>query len=263
MYMAKEIYDCITKQIITATNKEISKCFSIDPSLISHLRMDKKHKIVIDRLCLLKDKERLIFTLVDINSKEEFECLKNKSIFIHLNIPYNDNEGKYVYEMKSGRQKLASIGGRIFCLKERSGEFSIKNIYRTKSSHLFSEEVKEFKDKVRGKRDIYQSLLKVIHYSLAKRKAIKRKRTMNLTGCSLDFLYLYIEKQFTEGMSWDNYGKYGWHIDHIIPCNTFNLFDEKEQERCFHYSNLRPLWASENQSRPKDGCDMFGYGLNI
>ena len=48
-------------------------------------------------------------------------------------------------------------------------------------------------------------------------------------------------------MSWSNRGE--WHIDHIIPCSSFNLLDEKEQEKCFHYTNLQPLWAAENLSK--------------
>ena len=45
-------------------------------------------------------------------------------------------------------------------------------------------------------------------------------------------------------MSWDNYGK--WHIDHVRPCSSFDLTDAKQQEECFHYTNLQPLWAAEN-----------------
>ncbi len=45
-------------------------------------------------------------------------------------------------------------------------------------------------------------------------------------------------------MNWENYGKFGWHIDHIIPCDSFDLTKEEEQRRCFHYSNLQPLWAT-------------------
>ncbi|GAI33061.1 unnamed protein product, partial [marine sediment metagenome] len=59
----------------------------------------------------------------------------------------------------------------------------------------------------------------------------------------------HLEKRFVKGMSWKNYGK--WHIDHIKPCATFNLSEKKEQRKCFHYSNLQPLWAKENLSKNK------------
>jgi len=69
---------------------------------------------------------------------------------------------------------------------------------------------------------------------------------MKLVGCSIDQLKQHIEKQFKKGMSWDNWGIYGWHIDHIKPCASFDLTKESEQKKCFHYTNLQPLWAKEN-----------------
>ena len=77
-------------------------------------------------------------------------------------------------------------------------------------------------------------------------QAVKNKSnsTLNLVGCFIPDLMKYLEQQFTEGMSWDNYGK--WHIDHIRPCASFNLLNEDEQKACFHYSNLQPLWAIDN-----------------
>ena len=74
----------------------------------------------------------------------------------------------------------------------------------------------------------------------------KSKRTEELMGCNTEFFKNYIESKFKDKMSWDNYGLYGWHIDHIKPCASFDLSKEEEQKRCFHYSNLQPLWAKQN-----------------
>ena len=49
-------------------------------------------------------------------------------------------------------------------------------------------------------------------------------------------------------MTWENYGS-GWQVDHIIPCSVFNLESEGHQKKCFHYSNLQPLWAKDNMSK--------------
>jgi hypothetical protein len=46
-------------------------------------------------------------------------------------------------------------------------------------------------------------------------------------------------------MSFDNYGE--WEIDHIRPCSSFDLSDPKQQEECFHYTNLQPLWKHDNR----------------
>ncbi len=77
----------------------------------------------------------------------------------------------------------------------------------------------------------------------------KRKSVLRLIGCSIEELNIHIEKQFKPGMTWENYGIYTWHIDHIIPCSAFNLDILEEQERCFHYTNLQPLWAKENLTK--------------
>lgn len=74
----------------------------------------------------------------------------------------------------------------------------------------------------------------------------KRESVLRLIGCSIDELKNYLEGKFQSGMSWKNYGFYGWHIDHIKPCSVFDLTKLEEQKKCFHYSNLQPLWARDN-----------------
>jgi hypothetical protein len=77
----------------------------------------------------------------------------------------------------------------------------------------------------------------------------KSKHTMELLGCSIEEFKIYLEKQFTKGMNWGNYGKKGWHIDHILPCASFDLTDPEQQKKCFHYTNLQPLWAEDNYKK--------------
>lgn len=74
----------------------------------------------------------------------------------------------------------------------------------------------------------------------------KSANTLKLLGCSLEEFKKHIESKFQEGMSWENYSRNGWHIDHIIPCDKFDLTIKEQQERCFHYTNLQPLWAHDN-----------------
>jgi len=78
------------------------------------------------------------------------------------------------------------------------------------------------------------------------KKYIDRKSVpMNsIIGCDWETLKNHIESQFTEGMTWDNQGQYGWHIDHIIPLNSAKT--EQEIYELNHYRNLQPLWAKDN-----------------
>jgi hypothetical protein len=75
----------------------------------------------------------------------------------------------------------------------------------------------------------------------------KSKSTQELIGCTIEQLWIHLEKSFKLGMTRENYGK--WHVDHIIPCVSFDLTKPEEQSKCFHYTNLQPLWASENLAK--------------
>lgn len=67
-----------------------------------------------------------------------------------------------------------------------------------------------------------------------------------LLGCSPGHLRQHLESRFQPGMTWENYGRYGWHVDHIIPCSAFDLTNPEEVRKCFHFSNLQPLWWRDN-----------------
>lgn len=66
---------------------------------------------------------------------------------------------------------------------------------------------------------------------------------------SAEELRQHLERLFLPKMSWSNYGRKGWHVDHIIPCDNFNLSVLAEARECFALHNLRPLWAADNLSR--------------
>ncbi len=68
-------------------------------------------------------------------------------------------------------------------------------------------------------------------------------------GCSVEDFKSYIESKFDADMSWDNYGLYGWHLDHIKPLCSFDLDNREEFKSAVHYTNYQPLWANENWSK--------------
>lgn len=81
-------------------------------------------------------------------------------------------------------------------------------------------------------------------------RAVKRKtsrpRTIEMLGCTIVEFMKHIESLWKPGMTWANHGYRGWHIDHVKPCSSFDLTSEREIRKCFHYSNMQPLWMAEN-----------------
>ena len=70
-------------------------------------------------------------------------------------------------------------------------------------------------------------------------------------GCTVTELKTYLESKFQSGMNWDNYGYYGWHIDHIKPLANFDLTNRQQFLEACHYTNLQPMWAKDNLSKGK------------
>ena len=159
-------------------------------------------------------------------------------------------------------------------VKEKAKENYLKNpqahkarVDKYKASH--SEQVKESRhrykienrqkctDYQRQKRQsdpVYRFRSSFIHLmSLYRKKAgyTGSKGTWEMVGCDFDSFLLHIQSQFDEGMTMQNYGHRDgcWNIDHIVPMCTSKTDDDFE--RLNHYTNLRPMWASDNYKRPR------------
>lgn len=158
-------------------------------------------------------------------------------------------------------------------------EKKIRNIeYQNRYNKKNSERIKEFKKRwamdnpEKGKQWTKNNLVKVrlikkkykethpnariannlrarIVMALKSRKLVKQIKTVELIGCSVLELKNHLEKQFRYGMTWDNRGLRGWHIDHIKPLVLFDLSDLDTQRKAFHYTNLQPLWAKDNLAK--------------
>src|SRR6185312_7149306 len=79
--------------------------------------------------------------------------------------------------------------------------------------------------------------------------ARKAASTIELIGCTIAEVRAHLESKFLPGMTWDNCGRNGWHIDHVRPCDSFNLEDPNQQRICFHFKNLQPMWEADNISK--------------
>lgn len=78
----------------------------------------------------------------------------------------------------------------------------------------------------------------------ALKENVKSNRTIALLGAGIDTVKSHLQSKFTDGMTWENYGE--WHVDHVVPCDSFDLSVKENQRKCFHYTNLQPLWAIDN-----------------
>lgn len=74
----------------------------------------------------------------------------------------------------------------------------------------------------------------------------KSASALELLGCSPEEFKNYLINKFTADMTWEDFMNGKIHIDHIIPCSSFNLLNPEEQKKCFHYTNLQPLWEKDN-----------------
>ncbi len=79
--------------------------------------------------------------------------------------------------------------------------------------------------------------------------AKKMQSYIKALGCTATEFREHIERLFVLGMNWSNYGPKGWHIDHIVACAKFDLNDPVQQARCFHFTNMQPLWWYDNLAK--------------
>ncbi len=111
---------------------------------------------------------------------------------------------------------------------------------------------------------LYKSLRSRMRYAVKAQSSSSAFRTVQLIDCSPKQLAAHIESQFVDGMSWSNRGQ--WHIDHIIPVSAFDLTTHEGQRAAFHYTNLRPLWASDNRrkgAKPPTRQRRFSFGYVV
>lgn len=104
------------------------------------------------------------------------------------------------------------------------------------------------KNKERYSEDCLFKLKAVLRVRL--NEAIKNNHkagsAVNDLGCSISELKTHLESKFQPDMTWNNHTNNGWHIDHIIPLDSFDLNNPEELKKACHYSNLQPLWAQDN-----------------
>lgn len=85
-----------------------------------------------------------------------------------------------------------------------------------------------------------------IYQVLKESNVEKNGHYFDILGYTPEELIIHLEKQFTEGMTWENYGEF--HVDHKLPISSFNIKEIGDEEfmKCWSLDNLQPMWGEEN-----------------
>jgi hypothetical protein len=157
---------------------------------------------------------------------------------------FSESRRKY-YE--KNREKLLA-NKKIYSDSHKTEKAEYDKTYRELNKEKITQYKKEweFRNKDNPVFKIKRNLRRRLNHAL--NNNLKSQKTFDLLGCTAEFFKKYIEPLLKPGMSWSNYGS-KWHIDHILPCCSFDLSKPKEQQKCFHYTNCQPLWKEENLSK--------------
>lgn len=171
------------------------------------------------------------------------------------------NEKRRLHYRETINEQLEKARGYYYKNKEERNK---KNSEYQKNNKNVLSEKSRIRKANRRKIDIEYALLHRLRANVSRAisKEFKYGRTLQLLGCSIKNLKQYLESQFQPGMTWNNHTKGGWHIDHIIPCSHFDLTKEDQQKKCFHYSNLQPLWEIDNLKKGNRTKTMEAICIN-
>lgn len=207
-------------------------------------------------------------------TEEQKEAHRAKRREQHNQLTPEEKEAKATYERNkrenmTDEQRLEKNEKRREEYNNRTEEQKEKQRLNNKNSKLrrtpeqkAEQRVKRSKnDSLRYKTDpafrVGANVRSRIINAIKRADTVKSNKTLKLVGCTAKELKTYLEAKFTKGMTWDNYGKGNdkWNIDHIKPCSSFDLTNEEEQKKCFHYTNLQPLWSVINCHAKNDAVD--------
>lgn len=192
----------------------------------------------MNKICNVCGITKNINDFCKLNSKPSYRCKKCLSEYNKQY--YQKNQQK----LKEQTQKFRNENPEYIKLWRANNQNKIKQQKRSwlEKNRISINQKERDKRKINHVYKIKKNLRRRVNQVITKNN--KSDSTMQLIGCSVYELIQHLEKQFKDGMSWSNYGE--WHIDHIMPCSSFDLIDIEQQKKCFNYTNLQPLWAIDN-----------------
>ena len=195
------------------------------------------------------------FNICKVCKQIEYDTKKKEKIKYQNN--YNNKNKNRIKEYNKTYQKeyyslnKEKIQKRIQEKKEKIQKYNKEYYYNNKVKYSDYSKQK-YKQDPQFK---LKQILRCRFYDLLNKKK-KEKSIINLIDCSIKELKQYLEQQFKPEMTWENHGIV-WEIDHIKPCNSFNLINIEEQKQCFHYTNLQPLFKTTEIAK------QYGYENEI
>lgn len=202
-------------------------------------------------------KERKEYRLNNVETIKEYDRIRGK---IRRSDPAYKEKHKILHKkwflknrdkVNLRRRNGRVLKPRVFKTKEeliQKARIRHRRYYYKNKTRLLKEQA--IKNQTRIKSDPHHRIMVRMRFRLwhaLKYQGInKSEKTLEMIGCSKSELISYIEKKFKPGMTWENYGRGGWTIDHIIPVSKVDLSIEHERNRVFNYKNLQPLWEIEN-----------------
>lgn len=190
--------------------------------------------------------------VVEREKRKQYQ-LKNKERFTERKKAYGilwrkKNRNKHINQCKEWRLKNPER------VKWQNDKYSLEhheeNLKRGKEWYRNNKKkAHEITRRCHKKRLIIDPIFKLRLYSRIRiNQLLKQKRDKGIEkflGYTMEQLKEHLEKQFLDGMTWDNYGE--WHIDHIKPVSKTILFGTIEEvKESSKLENLQPLWAIDN-----------------
>lgn len=227
--------DAVVKRIWRSNNKEKVAEYKLK------YREDNREKIAeYKRIYNKANADKIAKQKREYNKKNKDKIAKNKAEYYLSNHErFLEKSREYCAENREANTK-------------RAREWRKSNPERDAENHRrWREENREYLAdyrKARWKENAQYRLSCLLRTRLNKfvSGGIKSGSAVSDLGCSVHELKDHLESQFKEGMTWDNLGVGGWHIDHIVPLSSFDLTDREQLLEACHYTNLQPLWAEEN-----------------
>lgn len=158
-------------------------------------------------------------------------------------------------------EKVADAKRRIYlrnpnAVKAKVSKWVSENPERAKATK------KRYSDKLSSKKRVLEwqrirrtdplvaletNLRSIVRFAFKREGYKKPGKAERILGAPWVAVKTHIETQFRDGMTWENRGMRGWHVDHIIPLASANT--QEELLRLCHYTNLQPLWGHENMKK--------------